>query len=204
MTDKHKIHTLACTAILALLAACGGQNETSVPPDASAVAAVRDAASEEANASETAQPSAPAGPQTLVSKDQAVSISVNGSFTDQTGNAGLMPEKIDSAEVTLLQQDADADILLTVTDLGKPAKPAKDYYAGLKTALEGSGRQNLKIGAATENRMDYSFSDNGGNENCIAIYHPDNLYTVCATSQTADNGSLAEVLKDVKLLKKAM
>jgi len=44
----------------------------------------------------------------------------------------------------------------------------------------------------------------GNNHNCINIYSPDNLYAVCAFSSSADNATLAETLKDVKLLKKAM
>lgn len=203
MKTKFRLHTLIAISIFAL-AACSRQGSTSVSPDDTAITAVRDAASEIQASEETAPAEAKSEPQVLVSRDKAVSIGVNGNFQDQSGNAELMPEKIDNAEVTLLQQDAGADIVLTVTDFGKPAKPAKDYYAGLKTALEGSSLQNLKIGAATENRMDYSFSDGGKSENCIAIYHPDNLYSVCATSQTADNNRLAEMLKDVKLLKKAM
>jgi len=119
--------------------------------------------------------------------------------------AALLPEGATAEEVTLLQRDDDADITLSVTDLGKPAKPAKDYYAGLKSALEAGGLADLKVGAATENRMDYSFSyPDGGGENCIAIYHPENLYTVCAASATAAAPQLADTLKDVKLLKKAM
>ena len=156
-------------------------------------------------AASSAAPPAEAAPQTLTSRDNAVSVSVSGNFQDQSGNAALLPEGATAEEVTLLQRDDDADITLSVTNLGKPAKPAKDYYAGLKSALEAGGLADLKVGAATENRMDYSFSyPDGGGENCIAIYHPENLYTVCAASATASAPQLADTLKDVKLLKKAM
>ncbi|HFC6388498.1 TPA: hypothetical protein ACFNMI_001585 [Neisseria bacilliformis] len=184
------------SAALLALAAC----ETKVSnPQAEA------AASSAAPAAEAAAPPAEAAPQTLTSRDNAVSVSVSGNFQDQSGNAALLPEGATAEEVTLLQRDDDADITLSVTDLGKPAKSAKDYYAGLKSALEAGGLANLKVGAATENRMDYSFSyPDGGGENCIAIYHPENLYTVCAASATAAAPQLADTLKDVKLLKKAM
>ena len=144
-----------------------------------------------------------AAPQTLTSNDNAVSISVTGNFQDQLGGNAL-PEGAEAG--TILQQyDENTDITLTVVDAGKPVKPAKEYYANLKTALEQAGFASLKAGAATENRMDYSFTDaEGNNHNCINIYSPDNLYAVCAFSSSADNATLAETLKDVKLLKKAM
>lgn len=187
------------SAALLALAAC----ETKVSnPQAEAAAS---SAAPAAEAASSATEAAEATPQTLTSRDNAVSVSVSGNFQDQSGNAALLPEGATAEEVTLLQRDDDADITLSVTDLGKPAKPAKDYYAGLKSALEAGGLADLKVGAATENRMDYSFSyPDGGGENCIAIYHPENLYTVCAASATATAPQLADTLKDVKLLKKAM
>ena len=178
-------------AVLLALAACDTKVNNPQSADASAAA------------SEAPAPAASA--QTLTSRDGAVSIAVTGNFQDQSGNAGLLPEGTSAEEVTLLQRDEDADITLSVIDLGKPAKPAKEYYAGLTSALQAAGLADLKAGAATENRMDYSFTQaDGSSENCIAIYHPENLYTVCANSATAGNARLAEALKDVKLLKKAM
>lgn len=182
-------------AVLLALAAC--DTKVNNPQSADASAAASEAASE--------APAPAASAQTLTSRDGAVSIAVTGNFQDQSGNAGLLPEGTSAEEVTLLQRDEDADITLSVIDLGKPAKPAKEYYAGLTSALQAAGLADLKAGAATENRMDYSFTQaDGSSENCIAIYHPENLYTVCANSATAGNARLAEALKDVKLLKKAM
>ena len=138
--------------------------------------------SADASAAASEAPAPAASAQTLTSRDGAVSIAVTGNFQDQSGNAGLLPEGTSAEEVTLLQ-----------------------YYAGLTSALQAAGLADLKAGAATENRMDYSFTQaDGSSENCIAIYHPENLYTVCANSATAGNARLAEALKDVKLLKKAM
>ena len=192
-----KFAALLAAAALSV-AAC--EQQAATPQQASAVPAA-----DTASATPTDAPSAPpaAAPQTLTSSDNAVSISVTGNFQDQLGGNAL-PEGAEAG--TILQHyDENTDITLTVVDAGKPAKPAKEYYANLKTALEQAGFANLKAGAATENRMDYSFTDaEGNNHNCINIYSPDNLYAVCAFSSSADNATLAETLKDVKLLKKAM
>ena len=192
-----KFAALLAAAALSV-AAC--EQQAATPQQASAVPAADTASATPADA-----PSAPpaAAPQTLTSSDNAVSISVTGNFQDQlVGNA--LPEGAEAG--TILQQyDENTDITLTVVDAGKPVKPAKEYYANLKTALEQAGFASLKAGAATENRMDYSFTDaEGNNHNCINIYSPDNLYAVCAFSSSADSATLAETLKDVKLLKKAM
>lgn len=192
-----KFAALLAAAALSV-AAC--EQQAATPQQASAVPAADTASATPADA-----PSAPpaAAPQTLTSSDNAVSISVTGNFQDQLGGNAL-PEGAEAG--TILQQyDENTDITLTVVDAGKPAKPAKEYYANLKTALEQAGFASLKTGAATENRMDYSFTDaEGNNHNCINIYSPDNLYAVCAFSSSANNATLAETLKDVKLLKKAM
>lgn len=198
-----KFAALLAAAALAV-AAC--EQQAATPQQASAVPAADTASATPADApSAPSAPSAPpaAAPQTLTSSDNAVSISVTGNFQDQLGGNAL-PEGAEAG--TILQQyDENTDITLTVVDAGKPVKPAKEYYANLKTALEQAGFASLKAGAATENRMDYSFTDaEGNNHNCINIYSPDNLYAVCAFSSSADNATLAETLKDVKLLKKAM
>ena len=191
-----KFAALLAAAALSV-AAC--EQQAATPQQASATPAA-----DTASATSADTPSAPpAAPQTLTSSDNAVSISVTGNFQDQLGGNAL-PEGAEAG--TILQQyDENTDITLTVVDAGKPVKPAKEYYANLKTALEQAGFASLKAGAATENRMDYSFTDTeGNNHNCINIYSPDNLYAVCAFSSSADNATLAETLKDVKLLKKAM
>ena len=192
-----KFAALLAAAALSV-AAC--EQQAATPQQASATPAA-----DTASATSADTPSAPpaAAPQTLTSSDNAVSISVTGNFQDQLGGNAL-PEGAEAG--TILQQyDENTDITLTVVDAGKPVKPAKEYYATLKTALEQAGFASLNAGAATENRMDYSFTDaEGNNHNCINIYSPDNLYAVCAFSSSADNATLAETLKDVKLLKKAM
>jgi len=192
-----KFAALLAAAALSVTAC---EQQAATPQQASAVPAADTASATPADA-----PSAPsaAALQTLTSSDNAVSISVTGNFQDQLGGNAL-PEGAE-AGTTLQQYDENTDITLTVVDAGNPVKPAKEYYANLKTALEQAGFASLKAGAATENRMDYSFTDaEGNNHNCINIYSPDNLYAVCAFSSSADNATLAETLKDVKLLKKAM
>lgn len=192
---------LVCVAAATLgLGACDSQPATSVAPDSTAPAA--SAAASNAPASATTAP-APSEAQVLTSRDNAISLSVKGNFQDQSSNADLLPEGSSAENITLLQQDAVSDITAYVENLGKPKKSAKEYYANLKQQLEkATGLTDVKIGIATENRMDYSFTqENGLKENCIAIYSPESLYNVCASSSTASDDQLAAVLKDVKLVK---
>lgn len=180
------------------LAACDSQPATSVTPDSVTSAAsnvpTNDSASNASISNEA---------QVLTSRDNAISLSVKGNFQDQSGNTDLLPEGSNAANITLLQQDINSDIIAYVENLGKPKKSAQEYYANLKQQLEkATGLSDVKMGIATENRMDYSFTqENGLKENCIAIYSPDSLYNVCASSSTASNNQLAAVLKDVKLVK---
>lgn len=175
------------------LAACQPKAESSVSDSTSSI---------EATASEAAPAT---GPQTLTSKDNAVSLTVNNAaFEDQSSNTELLPEGIDANNVTLLQHDPISDITVYVANLGKTDKTADTYYADLKQALESAqGLSDLKVGIATQNRMDYRFRqvENGLQEHCAAIYHPNNLYDICAFSETASPEQLAAVVKDVKLLK---
>lgn len=192
----NKINRLILTAAAVFaVAACQPKAESSVADNASSP--------ETAAASEASMPAS--GPQTLTSKDNAISLTVaNAAFEDQVGNTDLLPEGIDAGNVTLLQHDSNSDITVYVANLGKTDKPAETYYADLKQALESAqGLSDLKVGVATENRMDYRFrqDENGLQEHCTAIYHPSNLYDICAFSQTATPEQLAGILKDVKLLK---
>ena len=113
----------ALLAVAALsVAAC--EQQAATPQQASAVPA--------ADTASVTPADAPSAPQTLTSSDNAVSISVTGNFQDQLGGNAL-PEGAEAG--TILQQyDENTDITLTVVDAGKPVKPAKEYYANLKTA----------------------------------------------------------------------
>lgn len=178
-----KLTTLITAAALAL-AACSQQAETSVAPDSAAPAA----------STETAV-------QSLTSSDGAVTINTAGNFADQSGNAELMPEGFSAEEITLLQRDEQSGITLYAAALGSPKTPSAEYFAKLKTELEkAENLSNLKIGAATENRMDYSFTqDNDFQEDCIALHTAERLYTICANGSGVPANQLAAVLKDVKL-----
>lgn len=166
------------------LAACGSQENQAASDNATP-------------ASEAAAPAA----QTLTSRDNAVSITVTGhSFTDQSGNAELLPEGAKADNITLLQENTDGT-LLYVADLGEPKSPAEQYFAFLKSDLEKLDNiDNLKIGVATENRMAYSYqgkTEDVLNESCLAIYG-NKIYSVCAAG-TADPAQLSDLVKDVKL-----
>ncbi|WP_274571124.1 hypothetical protein [Neisseria leonii] len=175
----------AAALTLSALAACGSQeNQTAAPPPAAA--------------SETA--AAPAV-QTLTSRDNTVSITVGSrNFTDQSANPQLLPEGIPAENITLLQE-ADDGTLLYVADLGGPKSPADQYFAQLKAGLEKmTGIDRLSVGAATENRMAYSYqgkTEDVLNESCLAVY-ADRIYSVCAAG-TADPAQLSDLLKEVKL-----
>ncbi|UOP00698.1 hypothetical protein [Kingella potus] len=78
----------AAIAAAALIALAACEHQTSAPQAETAASAAQSAS---APAPET-QPAAPAEPQTLTSRDGAVSITVTGGFQDQSGNAALLPE----------------------------------------------------------------------------------------------------------------
>ncbi len=186
---------LLATALLGL-AACGQQKaETSVP-----AASNTDAAS----AASSATPAA--APQVLESNDKAIRITIpSGQFASAGNQPELHPEGIAPEDLTLLQHDAAQNITVYAARLGTPKRGATDYFRNLSAALKSSeGFTDVQTGAATENRMNYRFTqttDAGTlRENCIAIYDPANLYNVCANSSTAAPEALAATLKNVSLL----
>ncbi|PSJ80984.1 cytochrome C [Neisseria iguanae] len=145
--------------------------------------------------------------QELNSKDSKIRIMIqNAQFTDIIEDKNLHPEGISSDELTLLQRDNTSGITLYAANLGKAKTDAKAYFTHLKETLQSAkGMDNMRVGIATDNRMNYRFSqatENGStlSENCIAI-HETNIYTVCASSTTAPTEQLAVVLKDISLIK---
>lgn len=182
---------LALAAALAL-SACDKQVETSVSPEAasSAASAINEAAS---------------GAQTLTSKDNKLSVLVeNGGFADVSQDPAMLPPGTDAKDIILLQRDDTRDITLYASDLGKPKKPAGDYFAKLKQTIEAdAGLKDVKTGVATENRMDYHYSQTSGdetlNESCVSVYSEQGLYNICAYSPSATADELEAVLKDIKL-----
>lgn len=180
------------------LGACSKVNEA----PAEAVATASEASAVSAS-SASAQPADTV--QTLSSKDGKIRIAIeNGRFADVIQNKSLHPDGISADELTLLQHDASSDITIYAGNLGKAQTDAQTYFAHLKETLQSAkGTDNMRVGAATDNRMNYQFSQaarDGGtlSENCIAI-HESNVYTVCASSTTASAAQLAVVLKDVNL-----
>ena len=178
------------------LAACSDKNDTSVSLSAS----------EAASASSTSSPtnSAPVS-QTLTSTDGNVSIVVNqGQFTDQSSDAANWVTKDESTNLTLLQRDDSNNITLSVNSLGAPKLKADDYFKKLSSSLKANGDlNNVKVGMATDNRMNYRFSHSSNerslNENCVALYGANNLYVVCASSDSASDEQLSNTLKNISV-----
>ena len=117
--------------------------------------------------------------QTLESRDNKIRITIpGGHFENIIEQTGERPEGIAQSELTLLERDTNSGITLYAANLG----------------------------AATDNRMNYRFSQADGSggtllENCIAIYDNANLYNVCANSSSAPQTALAAALKEVNLIK---
>ncbi|MFV2029391.1 cytochrome C [Neisseria sp. S1] len=191
---KLKALTLITVAVLGL-SACKQQAETSVTSE---------------NAASTTQTPQQAANtvQTLDSSDNRIRIVIQGGqFTDISNDESARPDGVGKEELTLLQRDTTSDITIYVTNLGAVKNNGKTYFNNLKEALnKAEGISNVQVGAATENRMNYRFSqatEDGGElrENCIAIIESNNLFNVCANSQSATQEQLAGVLKDVNLIK---
>ena len=191
---------LVSIPILLLLSACNKAREA--PAQATASEPIASAAS-------TA--SAPMAKENTVqelnSKDSKIRIVIeNAQFTDVIKDQNLRPEGISADELTLLQRDNTSGITLYAANLGKAKTDAKTYFTHLKETLQSAkDMDNMRVGIATDNRMNYRFSQttedgNTLSENCIAI-HETNIYTVCASSATASAEQLAFVLKDVNLIK---
>lgn len=176
----------AFTAAVLLLAACSQPAETSVAPAS--------AASAEQSASAV---------QSLSSRDGMLTVRTVGAFADQSGNRELLPDGMAVEDIMLLQQDTQSGITLYAAALGAPKQEAQAYFANLKADLESlSDISELKIGAATQNRMDYSLRyGEDFNETCIAIHTAEQLYNVCANGKGVPTAQLTAVLKDVRLNK---
>lgn len=185
--------------VFLILSACGKVSETPVEADPMA--------SEVSAASAASYPEQANTVQTLNSKDGKIRIMIeNGKFTDAMADKNLHPEGIAAEELTLLQHDSSSGITLYTANLGEAKTGAKAYFDHLKETLQSAkDMENMRIGIATDNRMNYRFSQTNEDgstlsENCIAI-HETHIYTVCAGSSTASGEQLASVLKDVSLIK---
>lgn len=188
---KPAFSILAIAAMLTLTA-CSDKNDTSVQLDANDAVAASDAP-------------VSGQTQTLNSEDGKISITTtNSQFSDQMANAERWVGTGEKANLALLQHDETSGITLSVSNLGAPKSSADDYFKQLTATLKNNNAlQDLDVGAATENRMNYRFShsqnDVSLSENCVAIYEPENLYIVCASSGSANSQQLADTLKNISI-----
>ncbi|WLT01813.1 cytochrome C [Snodgrassella alvi] len=178
------------------LSACTKQ-DTSVTMDAS------DTQTASSSAASADEPAASAT-QTLTSKDNKLSIVVDGDFADVLDSATDWVDPAQLNNLTLLQHDDGSNITLAVNNLGTLKIKPDEYFKNLADSLEhNSSISNIKVGAATVNRMNYRFShqQNGTllNESCVALIVDNNLYSVCASSESADYNALAGTLKTINV-----
>ena len=176
------------------LSACK-KDETSVTIDASDVQAASSSATSAAETPVT---------QTLTSKDDKLSIVVNGSFADVMDSATDWVDQEELNSLTLLQHDENSNITLAVNNLGTIKIKPDEYFKNLADSLQNNKNiSDIKVGVATENRMNYRFShqQNGSllNESCVALIGDNNLYSVCASSESADYAELAGTLKTINV-----
>ena len=189
---KSRLWLLIAIAISAL-SACK-KNETSVTLDASSVNTVIAASADTPTS----------GTQTLSSRDDKLSIVVDGNFNDEIDDAENWVRKENLDTLILLQHDDSSNITLIANDLGPIKLKAEDYFKNLAANLKNNAQiSNVNVGIATDNRMNYRFSheENGIllNESCVAMIGNNNLYSVCANSDTAKDDALAATLKTINL-----
>ena len=195
---KSRIGLCAILFLLGL-SACTKQ-DTSVTMDASDT---QTASSSAASADEPAV----SATQTLTSKDSKLSIVVDGDFADVLDSATDWVDPAQLNNLTLLQHDDGSNITLAVNNLGTLKIKPDEYFKNLADSLEhNSSISNIKVGVATVNRMNYRFSHqhNGTllNESCVALIVDNNLYSVCASSESADYNALAGTLKTINVQNK--
>ncbi|MCP2041262.1 xanthine/CO dehydrogenase XdhC/CoxF family maturation factor [Neisseria sp. HSC-16F19] len=189
MTFKPAL-TLAAVAAALALAACSDKQETSVQLSASEAAASSPAAAQA---------------QTLASSDGKISITVdNGRFEDRSAEAAQWLGSAEQGELVLLQRDDAANITLAAHKLGQPKSDAAAFFNNLAADLKANqDLQDVEVGEATDNRMNYRFSHSSEgvslSEQCVALYEAEQLYSVCASSDSAPAAQLAAVLGNITL-----
>ena len=190
MTSKSAL-TLAAVAAVLVLAACSDKQETSVQLNASEAAASSPAA---------------AAAQTLESSDGKIIITVDNSrFEDRSTDAAQWLGRVEQGELVLLQRDDAANITLATHKLGKPKSDASAFFSNLAADLKANpDLQDVDVGEATENRMNYRFSHSSEgvslSEQCVALYEAEQLYSVCASSDSAPAAQLAAVLGNISII----
>jgi hypothetical protein len=192
---KSRLWFLVAVAVIGL-SACK-KNETSVTLNDSEASSVNNAVAASSDKAATTT-------QTLNSPDDKLSIVVDGNFVNKMDDAvdWVRPEDLDT--LILLQHDEKTNITLIANDLGSLKIEPKNYFARLVDDLnKQSSLSSLDVGMATENRMNYrmSHADNGVvlNESCVVMVANNNLYSVCASSDTAKIDALATALKTINI-----
>lgn len=183
------------------LSACN-KDDTSVTLDASDLAASSASTSflnADASSTNTATST-----QTLTSSDNKINIVVNGLYQNQLDHPNDWVDASETNSLTLLQHDDNSNITLVVNNLGAAKLKADDYFKNLAQSLQNNPQlSDVKIGVATENRMNYRFTHSIGNEtlreNCVALMGSNKLYSVCAISNSADDTALASALKNISI-----
>ncbi|MCO6503994.1 MAG: hypothetical protein J6568_01040 [Snodgrassella sp.] len=193
---KSRLWLLVAVAVIGL-SACK-KNETSVTLNDSEASSVNNAvaaSSDKAVATTT---------QTLSSPDDKLSIVVDGNFVNKMDDAEDWVRQEDLDTLMLLQHDEKTNITLIANDLGPLKIEPKNYFAKLVDDLnKQTSISSLDVGMATENRINYhmSHADNGVvlNESCVVMVANNNLYSVCASSDTAKIDALAAALKTINI-----
>ncbi len=142
--------------------------------------------------------------QTLSDNTQRIEMTVPAQFTimpDAKGS-GLPDEN----NVTLLAHNETDDITLYVTRVGELKTTPDKYFAQLGDLIkQQTAYGDIKVGIATENRMNYQFSQGEGdektNESCLAVIGGQELYTVCVYGSNQPFDTLSKYLKDVRIAK---
>ena len=147
---KSRLWLLIAIAISAL-SACK-KNETSVTLDASDASSVNTVIAASADTPTS-------GTQTLSSRDDKLSIVVDGNFNDEIDDAENWVRKENLDTLILLQHDDSSNITLIANDLGPIKLTAEDYFKNLAANLKNNAQiSNVNVGIANDNRMNYRFS----------------------------------------------
>ncbi|MDO5687202.1 MAG: hypothetical protein Q4G42_07460 [Neisseria sp.] len=138
--------------------------------------------------------------QTLTDDTQRIAVTVPDGFI------ALPANESGGDNITLLAQNAADDVTLYVTRAGALKTTPAQYFTRLgEVVKQQAAYREIKVGAATENRMNYQFAygEDGENthESCMAVIDENNLYSVCAYSNTQPFETLAKYLKDVRIVK---
>lgn len=164
------------------------------------------AASSQAATSTSPAPVAEPAVTELKTTDGVIVIKTTGEFVDKLGDEEMRPEGVQPEQLLLLQHNDSNNVTVYAVDFGAAKYKSSDYFAKLKKALENTkGLQNVKVDDASEQRMDYRFSQGkdgefGLNESCAALVAANKVYSVCASSPEMSVEGLAQVIQDISVV----